>query len=302
MKPRKGYLVGGLVIALAFGALLFNGLKSMSSYYYEVSELNASILSVSQFVSWAQDLGNKQVTVTGNASDISADTSGSKQASFTLSDGSERISVSYAGTAPGFLSSGATVVARGTAAGEGLAATWLGASDKSVKVRGMVADAPINWDIATRQTSFTITEYYTVSAYKEWQSNLGDKQVKVLGKVSGPVERDAQGSLTRFAITDGKEDLAVSYSGAAPGSLVAGSEVVVVGKAGADGSLNGTGLGTREGLELTVVYNGPVPDNFGVGVEVVVDGTKGVDGAFRASQLTTKCASKYVPAAAPQGS
>lgn len=46
---------------------------------------------------------------------------------------------------------------------------------------------------------------------------------------------------------------------------------------------------------LPVVYHGPVPDTFKVGSEVVVEGKYTTEGIFEATNILTKCASKYVP-------
>ena len=48
-----------------------------------------------------------------------------------------------------------------------------------------------------------------------------------------------------------------------------------------------------ETQRLAVTYQGTIPDLFKGGVEVVVDGKLRPDGSFAASQLFTKCASKY---------
>ena len=50
-------------------------------------------------------------------------------------------------------------------------------------------------------------------------------------------------------------------------------------------------LGETQRLQVT--YEGTIPDMFKGGAEVVVDGELAPDGSFKASQLLTKCASKY---------
>ncbi|MFC1971181.1 cytochrome c maturation protein CcmE [Chloroflexota bacterium] len=56
---------------------------------------------------------------------------------------------------------------------------------------------------------------------------------------------------------------------------------------------------TIVGLEgedsLPVVYHGVVPDTFKVGSEVVIEGHLNSTGIFQASNILTKCPSKYVP-------
>ncbi|MBI4186553.1 MAG: cytochrome c maturation protein CcmE [Chloroflexi bacterium] len=41
MLKRKQFLIGGLVVALALGFLLYNGFTGAATYYYTVSELSA---------------------------------------------------------------------------------------------------------------------------------------------------------------------------------------------------------------------------------------------------------------------
>ena len=48
-----------------------------------------------------------------------------------------------------------------------------------------------------------------------------------------------------------------------------------------------------ETSQIRIRYDGVVPDLFEVGGEVVVAGRKGNDGVFEATELMTKCASKY---------
>lgn len=46
---------------------------------------------------------------------------------------------------------------------------------------------------------------------------------------------------------------------------------------------------------LPVVYHGAVPDTFKVGGEVVIEGKYTAEGIFEATNILTRCASKYVP-------
>ncbi|MEW6033939.1 MAG: cytochrome c maturation protein CcmE [Chloroflexota bacterium] len=298
MQVRKSYLIGGVLVAVAFGTLLLNGLKNMSSYYYEIGELNSSQLTVSEFKVRAATIGDREVTVIGRVTDSPiAHDEGAQLTRLSITDGRQDLTISYTGNTPGALRAGIEAAFRGRQSPGGtFGATWLTTSPKEVKVRGMVADAPITWDVNSRQTRFTITGYYTVSALREWQTSIGDREVRVIGNVvNRPVTWDPGKTQTTFAVTDGRQELSVAYQNAIPDSIRAGAEVVLVGKSRSDGTLEMTGLTTRAEQELVVVYNGSVPDIFDVGVEVVIDGKKGADGIFRASLLTTKCASKYTP-------
>lgn len=48
----------------------------------------------------------------------------------------------------------------------------------------------------------------------------------------------------------------------------------------------------NHGVEIKVVYNGAIPNNFESSTSVVVTG-KYVNGVFQASEILTKCPSKY---------
>lgn len=52
----------------------------------------------------------------------------------------------------------------------------------------------------------------------------------------------------------------------------------------------------EEGLQLPIVYRGILPDTFKEGISVLVEGKMQGDGSFYASNVLTKCASKYDPA------
>jgi cytochrome c-type biogenesis protein CcmE len=56
----------------------------------------------------------------------------------------------------------------------------------------------------------------------------------------------------------------------------------------------------RQG-RVPVIYEGVVPEMFRAGADVVVEGRRDDAGTFRATQLMTKCASKYRPADYPAG-
>lgn len=49
------------------------------------------------------------------------------------------------------------------------------------------------------------------------------------------------------------------------------------------------------GKSLPVAYTGAVPDTFKPGIEVVVEGKLNPTGVFQASEILTKCPSKYAP-------
>ena len=79
------------------------------------------------------------------------------------------------------------------------------------------------------------TYYYEVSEFIGQQGSFIDKNVRVAGTVAdGTIEK--QGSILKFTITDGKEDLPVVYKGVVPDSFKAGREAVVEGKLNSAGT------------------------------------------------------------------
>lgn len=98
--------------------------------------------------------------------------------------------------------------------------------------------------------SFSVYYYY-ISEYQEKRDEIGDTSVRIAGIVAeAPVIWDMAKRTTEFTITDNKND-------------------------------------------LIVIYSGSVPSTFEIGTEVVVFGRSDDKGVFQATELTTKCASKY---------
>ena len=56
-----------------------------------------------------------------------------------------------------------------------------------------------------------------------------------------------------------------------------------------------------DGPQLKVVYTGVVPSSFGNKTEAIVTGTLSKDGVFEATDMLTKCPSKYKSAKADDG-
>ncbi|MDD4889301.1 MAG: cytochrome c maturation protein CcmE [Phycisphaerae bacterium] len=55
---------------------------------------------------------------------------------------------------------------------------------------------------------------------------------------------------------------------------------------------------------MPVVYRGAIPEMFKGDISVVIEGQRGSDGVFQATEIVTKCASKYKaapPASRPEG-
>lgn len=119
-------------------------------------------------------------------------------------------------------------------------------------VAGLVIVAAISYMIyAAMQSS---SEYYvTAGELKAMGAQAIDRPVRLGGRVvEGSVQRDRGAEAMAFSLTDGND-------------------------------------------AMPVVYRGVVPDSFGPGTDVILQGALGADGTFRASNMMTKCASKYEP-------
>ncbi len=88
--------------------------------------------------------------------------------------------------------------------------------------------------------------YLTVSEFNGKVSTLGDQGVRVSGKVvKGTIQKDSTNLDVDFIITDGKEQLPVSYHGIIPDIFGDGIEVVIEGKYLSGGSFQATSLLTK---------------------------------------------------------
>ncbi len=73
------------------------------------------------------------------------------------------------------------------------------------------------------------TYYYTVAEFAAQQSAFVDKNVRVEGKVAeGTVDR--KGTTVKFTMTDGTNNLPVTYTGVIPDTFKDSAEAVVEGK------------------------------------------------------------------------
>lgn len=217
MKSRKGYLIGGFVVAIAFGVLLFRAFGTFGSYSMTVSQFvesqSALGIGVSQYNQTQTSLGSQEVKVHGWVSDKLPRPAGG----FVITDGKQDLTVIYSGGLASTLAGGTEVVVRGKVSAGGLKADGV-TTTKEVRLEGPLAtDVQVNYDVKTRTTT--------------------------------------------FSITDGKDYTGVRHT-------------------------------------MPVVYTGVVPDTFFVDVKtadvsMVVIGKEGPNGVFQASQILTKCASKY---------
>ncbi len=86
--------------------------------------------------------------------------------------------------------------------------------------------------------SSSATYYYEVNELLAQGNSVYGENVRVSGEVApGSVEKEAQGRILRFTITDieGTESLPVVFQGVAPDSFKDGAEVVAEGQLNPDG-------------------------------------------------------------------
>ena len=102
----------------------------------------------------------------------------------------------------------------------------------------------------------SVTYYYEVNELLNQGSSIYGQNVRVGGEVAPGVEQNVEKLLTHFTIID---------------------------------------INNRE-TTLPVVYKGSLPDTFNEGRHVLVEGKYSSEGVFEASQVLTKCSSKYIPA------
>jgi len=102
----------------------------------------------------------------------------------------------------------------------------------------------------------SVTYYYEVNELLNQGSSIYGQNVRVGGEVAPGVEQNVESLLTRFTIID---------------------------------------INNRE-VTLPVEYKGALPDTFNEGRHVLIEGKYSPTGVFEASQVLTKCSSKYIPA------
>ncbi len=79
----------------------------------------------------------------------------------------------------------------------------------------------------------TALYYLTVSEFKgeAFSSTYGGESIRVNGSVlDGSIQWNSQEGILRFVISDGENELPVTYRGVAPDTFKSGAEVVVEGK------------------------------------------------------------------------
>lgn len=107
---RKTYVIGGIVVSLAAGALLYNGMRSGSVYYYTVDELQAM----------EESLRGKVVRVSGQVEEGSVVWEGKTMTlGFALAGEGKSLAVAYSGVVPDAFRAGADVVVQGSYSPDG---------------------------------------------------------------------------------------------------------------------------------------------------------------------------------------
>jgi len=84
--PKRRYLIGGLLVLVALGALLYTGFRQGLVYYYTIEELKTQSAA----------LADRQIRVVGDVGEGSVEwEAGSPMLTFTLTEGNETMPVSY---------------------------------------------------------------------------------------------------------------------------------------------------------------------------------------------------------------
>jgi cytochrome c-type biogenesis protein CcmE len=81
----------------------------------------------------------------------------------------------------------------------------------------------------------SISYYLTVSEFFDKGTELYETSVRIAGKISEPVEWDADSVKLTFIVTEGNSDMTVVYDGVRPSGFKADSSILVEGKYGSDG-------------------------------------------------------------------
>lgn len=81
----------------------------------------------------------------------------------------------------------------------------------------------------------SVSYYVTVSEFFDRGTELYNTNIRVAGKISAPVNWDAEDLDLAFTITEGGDDMAVVYRGAKPAGFKEGTDILVEGKYQPDG-------------------------------------------------------------------
>ena len=81
----------------------------------------------------------------------------------------------------------------------------------------------------------SVSYYVTVSEFFDKGTELHDTNIRIAGKIAGPIDWNAEDIELKFAITEGGDTLMVAYNGAEPSGFQAGSDILVEGKYSSDG-------------------------------------------------------------------
>lgn len=83
--------------------------------------------------------------------------------------------------------------------------------------------------------SSSISYYVTVSEFYSRDTELYNTAIRVAGKISEPIEWNADDVRLSFVITEGGEEMKVVYHGARPSGFNTGSSVLVEGEYNPEG-------------------------------------------------------------------
>jgi cytochrome c-type biogenesis protein CcmE len=80
-----------------------------------------------------------------------------------------------------------------------------------------------------------VSYYLTVSEFYDRGAELQDVNIRLAGKIEGPIDWNAEEIELKFTITEGGASLPVIYRGTQPSGFSTGSNILVEGKYSSDG-------------------------------------------------------------------
>jgi len=108
---KKRFLIGGIIVFLAIGYLVFMGFQGSVTYYYTVSEL----------MEQGSSIYDENVRVKGQVAPGSVEQEATGRIlRFTIIDGEESLSVTYQGAVPDTFKVGAEVIVEGQFNSDGI--------------------------------------------------------------------------------------------------------------------------------------------------------------------------------------
>ncbi|MBI2848258.1 MAG: cytochrome c maturation protein CcmE [Chloroflexi bacterium] len=93
------------------------------------------------------------------------------------------------------------------------------------------------------------TDFMPLSQFAPRAESMRGQIVSIGGKVApGSINWDSQAQVMKFALTDGREQLAITYQGLVPDNFKPGMDLVVKGRYGQDDVFTATDFGNKRSV------------------------------------------------------